>query len=118
MNTTKENTHETEEVELKPLYEVHCAEELSPDAPKTRTLNPPYEVRQIVNKLYDNLVASWLKTCASSHEAKLRLATFRSVESGRHNTEDRDTSRNFDLLFSTHDCPSRWKQSRISITDV
>jgi hypothetical protein len=119
-NEAEESAHEKEEVESKPLYDIQCSGKVSSDAPKTkaRTLDPPYEVRQIVNSLYDNLLGSWQRICVASHEAKLRLATFRSVGRGRHTTEgDRDTSRDFDLLFSTHECPGRWRQSRINVSN-
>lgn len=79
------------------------------------TSDPPYEVRQIIDKLYNVLVSSWAKTCKLPHKAILRLATHRRQQnSGSKKHEDADIVRDFDLVFPTHGWPCLWKQTRIS----
>jgi hypothetical protein len=80
------------------------------------TSDPPYEVRQIIDKLYNVLVSSWAKTCKLPHKAILRLATHRrqQQDSGSKKDEDADIARDFDLVFPTHGWPCLWKQTRIS----
>lgn len=79
------------------------------------TSDPPYEVRQIIDKLYNVLVSSWAKTCKLPHKAILRLATHRRQQNSESKKdEDADIARDFDLLFPTHGWPCLWKQTRIS----
>lgn len=83
LNASISETAETAGEEMPSIYEAHRATlAYSSGASNSETCetkavinDPPYEVRQIINKLYKVLASSWGKTCNLPYKAILRLAT-------------------------------------------